>query len=327
MHLRRKIILLILVFPLLTCTPPNATEKSRTVLVYMLADNNLNSYGWSDIDDMEAGLAGMSENSADSLLVYIDGASHSNPSHPVLLNVEADNSPGISSSVVYAWPEWNSADPDTMKTVIEHVASRYPADSYGLVLWSHGTAWLPPDFISRLYGKSETGSNADEMQQNIPVKTFGLDNGDEMPIIELSRALPVYFEFIAFDACYMASVEVAYQLRESTRYFLASPSEILADGFPYRELLPQLFGNRNSLIRAGREFFSHYNNQSGVLRSASIAFIDTFMLEDLAAAMKPLLTSAQNLPESELQKIQQYERSASGYLYDLYDITRVVPES
>ncbi len=67
MHLRRKIILLLLVFPLLTCTPPNSTEKSRTVLVYMLADNNLNSYGWSDIDDMEAGLADMSGTSAAAL--------------------------------------------------------------------------------------------------------------------------------------------------------------------------------------------------------------------------------------------------------------------
>ncbi len=72
-----------------------------------------------------------------------------------------------------------------------------------------------------------------------------------------------------------------------------------------RELLPQLFGNRSSLIQAGREFFSHYNNQSGVLRSASIAFIDTFMLEDLAAAMKPLLTSAQNLPESNSERLTE----------------------
>ena len=53
----------------------------------------------------------------------------------------------------------NSADPDVMRSVISEVVSQYPADSYGLVLWSHGTAWLPSDYQNKLKAFGQDGNN------------------------------------------------------------------------------------------------------------------------------------------------------------------------
>ena len=46
-----------------------------------------------------------------------------------------------------------------MRSVIGEVVSLYPADSYGLVLWSHGTAWLPSDYQNKLKAFGQDGNN------------------------------------------------------------------------------------------------------------------------------------------------------------------------
>ena len=48
-----------------------------------------------------------------------------------------------------------------------------------------------------------------------------------------------------FDACYMQSVEVIYQLRDRTDYFIGSPTEIPGPGAPYEAVVPALFSQIN----------------------------------------------------------------------------------
>ena len=51
-----------------------------------------------------------------------------------------------------------------------------------------------------------------------------------MEIDDLAKGLPDdLFDFILFDACYMASVECTYELRNKAEYILASPTETMAD--------------------------------------------------------------------------------------------------
>lgn len=45
-------------------------------------------------------------------------------------------------------------------------------------------------------------------------QSFGLDMSDELNINDLKKSLPVHSDFILFDACYMGSIEVLYELRE-----------------------------------------------------------------------------------------------------------------
>ena len=73
-----------------------------------------------------------------NLIVYYAPAG----SPPELLRIKEEN--GVVKKIhLKDYEKQNSADPDVMRSVIGEVVSQYPADSYGLVLWSHGTAWLP----------------------------------------------------------------------------------------------------------------------------------------------------------------------------------------
>src|SRR5690606_42061570 len=117
----------------------------------------------------------------------------------------------------------NSADPMVMKRVITDAMERFPSQSYGLILWSHATGWIPPPA-----GK-------------IKLKSFGDDQGDEMDIKELKNALPNNLDFILFDACSMASVEVLYEIKDKAKHFIVSQCEAVANRMPYNNIVDYQF--------------------------------------------------------------------------------------
>ena len=47
-----------------------------------------------------------------------------------------------------------------------------------------------------------------------------------------------HFDFIMFDACFMMSVEVAYEVRNYTDYYIGSPTENPGPGAPYDKVVP-----------------------------------------------------------------------------------------
>ena len=100
-----------------------------------------------------------------------------------------------------------------LKRVINDVTRLYPAKSYGLIVFSHGSGWLPPHTLVN-------GS-----------RSIIIDNDNEMEITDFAMALPDHlFEFIIFEACNMAGIEVAYELRNKAAYImLPLPSSYLRD--------------------------------------------------------------------------------------------------
>ncbi|MFQ9503828.1 MAG: clostripain-related cysteine peptidase [Alistipes indistinctus] len=59
--------------------------------------------------------------------------------NPRLVEVTA-----VGTKELYRWPSaQNSASAATVREVIDRVRRTAPAERYGLVLWSHGMAWLP----------------------------------------------------------------------------------------------------------------------------------------------------------------------------------------
>ena len=179
---------------------------NRTIIVYMAANNDLSDDACDNIKDMQSGY----EEKGANLLVFIDPADDA----PHNLRIHHGGSTRVKTC-----PEFNSADAAQMKEVLNDIIAMYPAVSYGLVLWSHGTSWLPA-------GRQ--------------LKSFGEDSGSQMDIAPLAAALPVRFDFILMDACLMGSVEVAYELGNKTDFFLASSTETIYLGFPYAQIVPEL---------------------------------------------------------------------------------------
>lgn len=97
-------------------------------------------------------------------------------------------------------------------------------------------------------------------------------------------------EYILFDACYMSSVEVAYELKDVTHYLIASPTEVLSYGFPYTTMGKHLLGTPNykGIVDSFISFYSSYNLPYG-----TVAVTDCTQLDALAAIAQQINAAAE----------------------------------
>ncbi len=272
----------------------------RTVLVYMAADNNLSAFGQTNIQDMLKGATAASLNHG-NLLVYFDPSN----GDPQLLQITINKQGASEKKVIKTYPEQNSASGDVLSAVINEVIDdpRFDADSYGLLLWSHGTAWLPTNYKNML-------------------KSFGQDGSNFMEIPQLAQAIPDHvFDFILFDACYMGSIEVAYELRNKADYIIGSSVEIMGSGFPYDLIIEPLFRKTADLVGVCDNFYNYYNQQSGAWQSASIAIIDMKGLPALKEATRAILqgkeAEVKAMPVNDIQALDYL--TTRRLLYDFDD--------
>ena len=271
----------------------------RTVLVYFAADNNLSGSVEGDIAAMEEGLLHTDMHNG-NLLVYVDKKGQS----PQLLRLVQEGD-SIRRELIEEYAiDHASATAERLHQVLQQVTDTYPSNRYGLVLWSHGTAWLPSDYKNYL-------------------RSFGTDTGNHfMSVNDLTAALSDYhFDFLLFDACYMASLEVAYALRHCTDYLIASPTEVLADGFPYQLFMQDLFTPEANVVDIATQFYTYYQSSYG-----TVSVTKTAELADLATAYRVIFQGKSEeelfaVPVQELQ-IMEYLTGNIHALYDCADYVR-----
>lgn len=247
---------------------PNQKEVRRTVLVYMAANNDLSGYTYLDLGEMIQG----SVASDARWIVYL--ANRENPASLVEF-YKGD------TVVLKTYAEGSSVTAARMSEVLDDMAAMAPAQSYGLVLWSHGSGWL-----------------VNGMEENLPsdpysVKplSFGIDGNDKMNISTLRSVVKGRnIDYIYFDACYMSSIEVAYELRDAVDYIVGSASELPAEGMPYHLNMAALSrGSLTDLIRAAENTFNHYNEMiDAASRTCTMAVLKTAVLERVAAATRAI---------------------------------------
>lgn len=287
-------------------------KPTRTVIVYMAADNNLYNFAISNIIDMQTAMGNVNG----KLIVYLDPQSSATPPTPRILEIQHSDKRIVSSPVVKEYSEQNSASPEVMEQVITDIVAMYPSDSYGLVLWSHGTGWMPKGSYAPLLRSPMFGIFGDHPL----VKTFAQDGNNEMEITNLAKHLPVKFDFILFDVCLMGGIEVVYELRHNADYIVASAAEVLALGFPYNEIIPYFFEEKANLVGMAQSFMNYYNSLSGEYRSATISVTKTYELDSLARITRTLLRNREHIADTlHLNEIQKYDRLSKTVFFDFED--------
>lgn len=298
---------------LLSCQKEDDSEQlpTRTVIVYMVANNNLDYFSQLNINAMEAS---WSDKYDGQLLVYVDRTEAAIPAHPITLKVKHDTTPLVVSSIVNIYPQQNSADANVMHHVLTELVAQYPAKSYGLILWSHGTGWLPKGVIPN---NEQKQYNRESKQ----IKTFGRDGHEEMEIKDLAKAIPLVFDFILFDACFMGSIETLYELRNNARCIVASAAEVLSFGVPYDKIIPYLFEQKANLKEVARKYIDFYNQFEGDLQTATIAVVKTKELSFFVDKLRNiLLCSPINSSSIDLKDSQQYERIENNLFFDMENV-------
>ncbi len=282
---------------------------TKTVLVYMAADNSLASNAQKNINLMRSSMG--TDLYYANLLVFVDRQNN----RPALLHIH-----DYRIDTLRVYNPLNSTDPAVLKSVIDIAINDWKAESYGLVLWSHGMAWIPEAQMHAVAGNMGWAP----MRDRPKTKTFGVENLSDdtytcMEIDELADAIPDgVFDFISFDACYMGSVEVAYALRKKAKHIISSSCEIIDEGFPYATVTRD-FLNGN-LLNMCSEFYSSYNRRYGFIQTASISLVNTDGLDSLARCFKKIIANHKNeIPTLDVSNIQYFDRFKKHVMFDLED--------
>ena len=137
-----------------------------------------------------------------------------------------------------------------------------------------------------------------------------------MDIRELAERLrPFHYDFLVFNACFMSSIEVLYEMRNSFDYIVSSPTEVLATGFPYKEILPELLNNSPNYSEIVEKYIAQYNEKKGVLKSASMTVVKTSVLKSFSESLKELINHDVTVPD--ISTILQYDQEATSWLFDI----------
>lgn len=274
-------------------------RPTRTVFVYMVA-SNLGGYLNTNINDMISVATTENLNGGNLIVFYSE-----NETNAELFEIKEGANGVVTRHHIRDYENKSAISPQVMREVLNEVVSLYPADSYGMILSSHGSAWLPTDFRSML-------------------RSFGEENKKSMEINELADALPDhFFDFLLFDACSMGSIECMYELKNKADYIISSPSEIMGSGFPYRGILPYLFQTSPNMSLIADGFHNYYTNYSYPFGNISVT--ETSQFDELAEVVRTIISSAggeeamYDLPYSDLQ-ILTYLSGSPTKLYDLGNV-------
>lgn len=202
-----------------------------------------------------------------------------------------------------------------LTSLFSEVMTLAPASRYGMVVGCHGLAWVPVqgqrnarkrlgsqeriDEEDNLYKEERIDKEGDDLMHfevQGPVTTRfigGTYPETQIETTDLADAMAdagLHTEYILFDACYMSSVEVAYELKDVTHYLIASPTEVISYGFPYITMGKHLFGTPNYKGIAD-SFISFYS--SYYLPYGTVAVTDCTQLDALAAIAQQINAAAE----------------------------------
>ena len=185
------------------CRKP-ATEQgdSWTIALFVNGDNNLEKY-WGEVS--RPALESVPASDGLTIVAMVDWIAENG-------TYVYEISGGVTTEVA-TYAEENFGDGATFTRFLTEVVAQYPSDHLAVICWDHGYAW-------RYISDDETSG------------------GDRITMPELQSAIEdagVYIDVLAFDACNMAALEVAYQmsLTGCVGLMVASEESIPLNGYPY----------------------------------------------------------------------------------------------
>lgn len=302
--------------------PP--AQADRCVILYM-PGRSLSSFYQQNIDGICQAVSATVPGNGRMLVCW----QPENSNTAVLQEIYYDTQKGLCTTLTLKeYPSFAAERPTDVATLLSDAIEAAPAARYGLIIGCHGKAWVPRTSGSLSVNAAEPRREEQDLWTPapgaLPTRSFG-DPGHELEIDELTEVLAmqrIRFDYLIFDACFMANIETLYDLRNTVDYVVASPCEIMAAGFPYARITPLLFADqtpRSALEAACLEFWEFYeydwdtilsNEQSGCISLAVMSEMD-----GLASAMRAVKQGSQQL--FDLNTLQSYEGFNNHLFFDL----------
>lgn len=321
------------------------TLPAWTVMVYLVADNDLEAAGVDDFQEMERGIydavaagnGGITNNV--NIIVMFDrhpgeSTADGNWSDTRLFRILPDNTSTSASTRlddgntglahhIANLGEKQMDDPAVLSWFLGYCKTEFPAQNYGLILWNHGggtrsarsTTRPLKDVCYDLTSSSQWYAllYTDEVQQAVAAN---FSSGSKLG-------------FIGFDACLMGMVETAYEFRNLAQYFIGSMQSEQGDGWDYTYIFSHMGDGSAITPEAFAKLlvtqYSNFQPGSGETMAAS----DLTKMTALKTAIDALAVAIYG--ENKKSAIESVRNASVNYLdpdpayseytpfYDLYD--------
>jgi hypothetical protein len=219
---------------------PGKDRKRWTVLIYMVADDPqggelLDQRAVQEMDQITAATLSLRDK---------------NREYPyVAVQVDFRTLPGVWRRVIgestFVRPESNAADSATLYGFFDWASAECPADHCLLIFWGHSRGQ---------FGMFSDSDPFDYTAQTLTLEELGT------ALTAAKRSLQKPVDVIAFKDCFMANLEIAYELNGLADYLLASPGLVPVEGWPYENIFKALTGDvgleaARGILKALEEYY------------------------------------------------------------------------
>ncbi len=241
---------------------PDANEWA--FIVYLNADNNLESYGYEDVSEM--GQAGSSPYV--HIVALFD--TYAGPANVIYITQGGYD-------VVEERGEIDMSDWQTLRDFGIWAIDNYPARHYAMIMWDHGGGWKKPvdSPVTKGFSNDDHGTAYE----------ISVSNGDyAQALAGITDHLGDKLDIVGFDACLMGMWEVADASAPYAHYLVASSETEPGRGWAYHGFLPGLVANwqMSALELATSIVDAFYNEDAG---DSTLAVTDLDTMDDLNAAI------------------------------------------
>ncbi|MFW5728086.1 MAG: clostripain-related cysteine peptidase [Spirochaetota bacterium] len=212
--------------------------------------------------------------------------------------------------------ELNLGSAATLSDFLDFAAAEFPAENTALIFWGHGGGYRaasaprapaggrgapagPPDELSALTdGPSEelpvapAGPHAKPRLSAEGHRAVTVDDGsggDSLLTPELGSALAGRdIDVLAFDLCYGALLEVAYEVQDSASLFVASQDVVGADGWEYDRFLERFLQSPRDAAGFATAAAEAFETSHAAAHRATISIVDLTRIHGVASALDDL---------------------------------------
>jgi hypothetical protein len=279
-------------------------EKDWTILVFLNGNNNLDSYGAGDINEMEK------VGSSDRVNVVVEWASYSARKSKRLWVKKDTNANTVTSPILQDLGKVDMGDYKELTKFIQWGVQNYPAKHYLIDIWNHGNGWQKNNVRPELF---KDVSYDDFSGNRITTEQLGTAMAEAKTIIGKN------VDILGFDACLMAMGEVGGEIADSTDYLVGSEDTEPGDGWPYDDFLKSITEGttEKSATEVGaalvKTYVASYNNGSQGSADAHLATHDLKALKDMYPALKNLATALNQVASTSPQALNDAIQNTHGF--------------
>lgn len=294
--------------------------KEWTIMVFLNAKNNLESYGLKDVNEME--MVG----SSDKVNIVVEfgrikGYSTEDGDWVGCRRyyITKDNdTKKVNSPIVEERAKCDMGSWEYLVDFAKWAITKYPAKRYVLIVWNHGSGWEKGGDITQLL--IEKGISYDDETRN-HITT---------PQLRMAMEKIGKVDIFAMDACLMQMIEVGYEIKDYANYIVASEETEPADGYTYNTWLEPLVKEPTMDARKLSRIIvdSYIENYQAQRKSATQSSIDTTKLGRLKDLLDNFVSKV--MAANELNNVKNARTNAQKFYYstnkDLYHFVKLIVE-